>query len=255
VTVTSGANVTGRNFADVPTSIAVPLTLPPSSAFLKQGNANADFVEALYRAILKRDAEPSGLASWTDKLNSGALTRLQIAQGIRQSDEHFIQEVTDFYFTILSRTPDPTGLNDWVLKLKHGVLNEEQVAFSFLDSDEYLGKGDKYFVDHMYLSVLGRSFDPSGESNWFAGLGDDASGNSVQHATLTHEQVITNFLHSPESLKRLVQGYYQVFLGRLADPQGLNDWLLALRQGGSFLTIGQQFLSSDEFYNKAGAQG
>ena len=38
VTVTSGANVTGQNFADVPTSIAVPLTLPPSTPFPSQGS-------------------------------------------------------------------------------------------------------------------------------------------------------------------------------------------------------------------------
>src|SRR6202035_523335 len=54
VTITSGATIAGQNFADVPTSIAVPLTLPLTTSFPKQGNANADYVEALYRAILDR---------------------------------------------------------------------------------------------------------------------------------------------------------------------------------------------------------
>jgi len=71
----------------------------------------------------------------------------------------------------------------------------------------------------------------------------------------THEQVITDFMRSQESLTRLVEGYYQVFLQRLAAPQGLNAWLAALEQGSSFLTIGQQFLSSDEFFNRAAAEG
>src|SRR5205823_4673031 len=44
VTATSGVNLSGRNFANVPTSIAVPLTLPLTTPFPKQGNANADFV-------------------------------------------------------------------------------------------------------------------------------------------------------------------------------------------------------------------
>jgi len=35
----------------------------------------------------------------------------------------------------------------------------------------------------------------------------------------------------------------------------LNGWVGQLQQGLSFLTIGQQFLSSDEFYNRAAQQG
>src|SRR5262249_15083921 len=132
VTLTSGATVTGQNFAEVPTSIAVPLTLPLTTPFPKQGNANADYVEALYRSILDRDADPFGLATWTAALNSGALSRLQVAQGIRQSPEHFAQEVTDFYFTLLGRAPDAFGLQAWVQNLENGVP-EEQVAFDFLD--------------------------------------------------------------------------------------------------------------------------
>jgi hypothetical protein len=254
VTVTSGTNLSGQNFAEVPTSIAVPLTLPPSTAFQKQGNANADYVEALYRSILDRDAEAGGLASWTSQLNSGALSRLQVVQGIRQSPEHFTQEVTDFYFTILGRAPDAQGLQGWVQDLQNG-LPEEQIAFDFLDSPEYLSKGDKFFVDQMYQAVLGRTFDAAGEANWLNALGDDTSGNATHTPTMTHEQVITSFLDSQESLTRLVEGFYQVYLQRLADAGGLSNWLAALQKGGSFLAIGQQFLASDEFYNRAAAEG
>ena len=129
------------------------------------------------------------------------------------------------------------------------------MAFFFLNSPEYLSKGDKYFVDHMYESVLGRSFDPAGEVNWLNVLGDDPSGMATHAPSATHQTVITGFLYSQESLTRLVQGYYQVYLQRLADPNGLRGWVTALQQGGSFLTIGQQFLASEEFYNRAAAQG
>jgi hypothetical protein len=60
-------------------------------------------------------------------------------------------------------------------------------------------------------------------------------------------QVINGFLNSQESLTRLVQGYYQVFLQRLADPTGLSNWLALLEKGGSFLSIGEGFLTSQEF--------
>jgi hypothetical protein len=253
VMVASGADVTGLSFADVPTSIAVPLTLPPSTPFPAQGNANADYVEAVYRAILNRDADAGGLASWASQLNSGALSRFQVVQAIRNSPEHFTQEVEQFYLTLLNRPADPQGLQNWVQQLQSG-MREEQVAFDFLDSPEYLSKGDKYFVDQMYESVLGRTFDAAGEANWLNNLGDDASGNPTHSATLTHEQVITDFLYSVESETRLVEGYYEVFLQRSADSAGLSNWLGQLQQGLPFLTIGQLFLASDEFYSRAASQ-
>ena len=254
VTLADGATVTGQNFADVLTSITVPLTLPPSTPFPAQGNANADYVEAVYRSILDRNADASGLAGWTSQLNSGALSRLQVVQGIRNSPEHFTQEVEQFYLTLLNRPADPSGLQNWVQQLESG-MSEEQMAFDFLDSQEYLSQGDKHFVDAMYQSLLGRAFDTAGEANWLSQLGDDTSGNPTHSASLTHEQVITDFLYSAESETRLTEGYYEVFLQRPADAAGLSGWMAALQQGTPFLTIGQQFLASDEFYNRAVQQG
>jgi len=254
VALASGASATGQNFADVLTSIAVPLTVPPSTPFPKQGSANADYVEALYRAILDRNADQSGLANWTDQLNSGAMSRLQVVQGIRNSVEHFTQEVSDFYLTLLNRQPDLSGLQNWVQQLEDGT-REEQIAFAFLNSPEYLSQGDKHFVDAMYLSLLGRSFDTAGEANWLSQLGDDTSGNPTHPASLTHPQVITAFLYSTESLARLTEGYYETFLQRPADTAGLNGWVGSLQKGASFLTIGQQFLASNEFYNQAAQRG
>jgi hypothetical protein len=182
------------------------------------------------------------------------MTRLQVVQGIRNSPEHFTQEVQDFYMTLLGRQADQAGLQNWVQQLEGG-MREEQMAFFFLDSPEYLSKGDKHFVDAMYLSLLGRTFDAAGEANWLNQLGDDTSGTPTHAATLTHEQVITAFLYSTESVTRLSEGYYEVFLQRTADTAGLNGWVGHLQQGTPFLTIGQLFLASDEFYNRAAQQG
>jgi Domain of unknown function (DUF4214) len=202
-------------------------------------------VEALYRAILDRNADAGGLASWTSQLNSGAMTRLQVVKGIRNSVEHFTQEVTDFYMTLLGRAPDSAGLQSWVQNLQNG-MREEQIAFAFLDSPEYLSQGDKHFVDAMYTSLLGRSFDSAGEASWL---------NQLSAGTLTHPQVVTDFLYSTESLSRLTEGYYEVYLQRQADSAGLNGWVGNLQTGTPFLTTGQLFLASDEFYNRAAAQG
>jgi autotransporter-associated beta strand protein len=108
-TFTTGVTLAGQNFAEVPTSIAVPLTLPPITPFPKQGSANADFVEAVYRSVLDRNADPGGLANWTSALNRGAITPLQLVQGIRQAPEHLTQEVTDFLFHDLESSARHSG--------------------------------------------------------------------------------------------------------------------------------------------------
>ena len=77
----------------------------------------------------------------------------------------------------------------------------------------------------------------------------------TRDGALTHQQVITDFLYSTESLTRLTEGYYEVYLQRAADPSGLSGWVAALQQGTPFLTIGQQFLASDEFYDRAASEG
>jgi hypothetical protein len=235
------------------TSMAVPLTLPPKAPFPAQGNTNANYMEALYRSILGRNADSGGLANWTNLLASGTLSRLEVAQAIQNSPEHLTQEVTAFYQTLLGRGPDAAGLQNWVQQLEGG-MREEQVAFYFLSSPEYLSQGDKHFIDALYTSLLGRTFDSAGEATWLNALGDDASGNPTHSASLTHQQVITDFLYSEESLSRLTEGYYEVFLQRQADPAGLNHWVGQLQQGLSFLTIGRQFLSSEEFYTRAAVQ-
>ena len=251
VTIGSQTSFTNQNFGDVRTSITVPLTLPPATSFPAQGNPNGDCVEAIFRAILDRNADAGGLTYWTGALNSGSFSRVQVVQGIRNSPEHFTQEVDALYQTLLSRTADASGQAYWVGQLEGG-LPEEQMAFSFLNSPEYLGKGDKFFVDSMYLSLLGRSFDSTGEAFWLSQLGDDATGNPTgSPAALTHAQVVTDFLYSTESLQRLVGGYYTVFLQRQADTGGLNSWVAELQQGVPFLTIGEEFVASDEFYNNA----
>ena len=249
-TVVGGANLGGQNFGAILTSIAVPLTLPPTTPFPSQAIANADYVEAIFRAVLDRNADPGGLSFWAGNLTSGQLTRLQVVQGIRNSPEHFGQEIDVFYRTLLLRASDPTGRAFWVSQLQNGT-REEQIAFQFLDSPEYLSKGDKFFVDAMYQSLLGRTFDPAGELSFLTALGDDASGNPTHMPTLAHQQVINDFLFSEESLSRLVEGYYEVFLQRQADPDGLKGWVTELQDGLPFLTIGEEFIASDEFFNKA----
>jgi hypothetical protein len=48
---------------------------------------NANFVAGLYREVLQREPDRSGLSYWGDRLNSGVLTREQVEGHIKASDE------------------------------------------------------------------------------------------------------------------------------------------------------------------------
>jgi hypothetical protein len=83
---------------------------------------------------------------------------------------------------------------------------------------------------------------------------DPGEGSPTGSApTQTHAQVVTDFLFSTESLQRLTEGFYEVFLRRQADQTGLDGWVSQLQQGLPFLTIGEQIIASDEFYSRAAA--
>ena len=75
ITIAPGSNFAQQNFASVLTSIAVPLTLPPNTAFPKQGAANADYVVAIYRAVLNRNPDPGGLEFWTGNITNDLMNR------------------------------------------------------------------------------------------------------------------------------------------------------------------------------------
>lgn len=256
LTLGSGTNFTNQNFGDVLTSVAAPVSLPPATAFPAQGNANADYVEALYRAVLTRNADPVGLGYWTGLLNTRTYTRHQVVQAIDNSPEHFGQEIDALYQSLLGRAPDPSGTAHWFQQLGQG-LGTEQLAAAILNSPEFLSQGDKYMVDYLYESLLGRKFDSSGESYWLSQLGADALGNPIKTPLLTRAQVINDFLFSTEGLDRMVEGYYEVFLQRQASMQELNAGVgtfnVLYYPIPLFTTVGQGLLASDEFFNDAAA--
>jgi hypothetical protein len=254
VIIASGANLGGVNFGNVLTSSVVPLALPLSGAFPAQGDANADFVERVYRAILQRNAEPGGLSTWTTVLNNHRFSRFQVVQAIWSSPEHYGDEIDAFYQTLLQRQENAADRANWVRALQSGTT-EEQVAMAFLDSPEYRSKGDKYFVDFMYQSVLGRQLDPQGEGDWLNALGDDAAGNPTHLPTMHREDVISGFLNSDESKRRLIEGDYEVFLQRSADGAGMSNWLNQLSPVVPLRTIAEGFMASDEYFYRAAANG
>lgn len=100
------------------------------------GDTNAGFVTLLYQRFLGRSPDPDGAAYWTGRLNSGELTRYQVANGFQSSPEQHAMLV-DFlfseYFQNVTPTPDPAPYID---QLNAGQT-ETQVELNIINSPTY----------------------------------------------------------------------------------------------------------------------
>ncbi|HVX14224.1 MAG TPA: DUF4214 domain-containing protein [Pirellulales bacterium] len=116
---------------------AVQLSILSSPEFFDDaGDTNAGYVALLYQRVLGRPEDPTGAAYWTGLLNSGQLTRTQVAAGFVTSPEENALTV-DFlfseYFLNVEPTPDPTP---YINQLNAGVPLT-QVELNIINSPDY----------------------------------------------------------------------------------------------------------------------
>ena len=89
---------------------------------------NGQFVERMYNNILLRPSDPGGFNYWVGQLNSGQMTRAQVALGFLDSAEFQNLAVSQnrvdvslLYFDMLRRDPDVGGFSAGVGALNAGV--------------------------------------------------------------------------------------------------------------------------------------
>lgn len=87
---------------------------------------NTAFVNLIYQNVLGRTADPSGLAYWTNQLDSGTKTRGEVMVGFSESPEFIEISVNQCYVTmayvgLLHRAPDQMGYDYWINALDSGT--------------------------------------------------------------------------------------------------------------------------------------
>jgi uncharacterized protein (TIGR03118 family) len=100
------------------------------------GGADSAWVNAMYQAVLGRQADGSGLSYWTGQLSAG-MSRSSVAIGFAASQEREAQIIQDDYFAYLGRTASPAEVNYWVAQFEHGATNED-ILSGFVGSSEYV---------------------------------------------------------------------------------------------------------------------
>ena len=142
---------------------------------------HAAFTDQLYRDLLRRAPDPDGLTFWTGRLDSGQLTRGQVAAGFLDSREFQEATVNDLYRRLFQRSADPGGLNFWVSFLSEGGSVLELEA-RLIGSSEYFtvraAGTEEGFLRAVYQDTLNRALDPVGAASWNALLLNPAALNS-----------------------------------------------------------------------------
>jgi hypothetical protein len=200
---------------------------------------NQKFVAQAYLDLLGRPADPGGLTLFVNFLNAGG-TRQAVSAAIESSGEYRNDVVNALYQKYLHRPADPMGLAAFSNFLATGGT-DEQVAAILIGSPEYFqnrgGGTNDGFLNALYSDALNRAVDPTGRSIFDAAL---ANGT-------TPTQIASLILGSVEYKQDLVQSFYQTFLRRSADSNGLNFFVNLLTQNSSNL---QPIVVSDPLHNQ-----
>ncbi|MBI3729453.1 MAG: DUF4214 domain-containing protein, partial [Burkholderiales bacterium] len=203
------------------------------------------FAMQLYRDVLFREADTAGAQYWQGQIDSGKMSRAQVAASFMESAEfqNGIGGITRLYFGAFDRLPDRDGLAYWMQAQKDG-MNLSKISASFVSSAEfqktYGALDNTAFVDRVYQNVLHRSSDAAGKAYWLGQLGNGLSRGDML-AGFTES---TEFKANSQSKVSLTLDYIGL-LGHAPD-QATFDTLLA-QSGTDMVTLIGQFINSPEY--------
>lgn len=203
---------------------------------------NTTYVESLYRLLLNRNPDPSGLLSHVAMLDSNQPRSLVVAS-IWNSSEHRGIQVDEYYRIYLNRDADPEGKKAWVNALLSGQ-SEETVQASFLTSQEFLAtSGSAADTLGLYYGIiLGRSGSNAEIAEWVKNV----------DLGLTFFDVAKLFLSSSERHSQLVDQAYMDYLYRSPEYVATHSWTEQLDSGSILASeFNHMVLGSDEAFIKS----
>lgn len=207
---------------------------------------NGSFVANLYHDVLGRSGDLGGIEYWTNRLDTGAAVRADVARAFVVSTEAHGFIVDADYELMLGRSPEQAGYNYWVSQLNAGAYNESLLGLIGGSPEFYnspiRGQGnDTAFVNALYQVLLNRT-PLASEVAWWV--------NAIATGT-PRSAMGDNFSFSHEFHMGVVAGWYTHYLQRPPDAAGQLYWAGNLDKGQSDDVGAVNFLSSDEYYGES----
>jgi hypothetical protein len=176
-----------------------------SREFKEKDYDDTEYIQVLYRCLMDREADKSGLNYWKEYLengmsrnyvfkrfvDSGEFTRICEDYGIQKGtitltdyrDQSY--KITSYVFRcyklILERNGDASGLNYWTEKLINKSMGGGNVAASFINSGEFKKRGlsNEEIVTVAYKALLDRNPDSAGLKEWVSRMESGVSAMYV----------------------------------------------------------------------------
>ncbi|HUY90682.1 MAG TPA: DUF4214 domain-containing protein [Pirellulales bacterium] len=204
------------------------------------GQSSNGWIQNLYLDVLGRTASSDEIAYWRNAVNQG-ISPSQIATNFLTSTEHRSQLIDTLYEQYLGRQADQGGIDYWI-SVWNATGGPEAVQAGIIGSVEYYEKAggtDTAWVTALYHNILGRDVDAQGLAYWTTFI-----------KTHSKESVVLGFVTSDEYRLGLINGWFQVYLGRKLDTAGGQFWLNAMKNGVTQEQIQAGILGSQEFLNR-----
>lgn len=228
----------------ITTSNAEFISFDNGASIAVVGNDDEAAALRLYDALLGRDADAEGAQNWTSAVDNGT-SLTDVANAFLSSTEYQNKANADFvnslYSNLLGRDADSEGQATWLNALASGESRADVVnAIAGSAEATAANTTDAQYVAALYSSVLGRSADDAGLTDW-----TNALANGTDRATVAEA-----FADSSEASAKVTSDFldnlYEEALGRTADAQGKADWTAALANGATQAEVAIAIVGSDE---------
>ena len=201
------------------------------------------YVDAVYRDLLGRGADASGLVYWTSLLDNG-MPPTSFTRQMSVAPEWIGHTIDVLYNEVFGRSPDPSGRNYWINVIRGGN-RVAAVASNLYGSDEWFfshGGNNNAYIDALYQAILRRPAD-GGRSYWLNLL---AQGR-------TRAEIAGAFYTTYESNARRVDRLYIELMKRGVDPSGRDYWANQLVVVDD-IVLAALLTSSDEYMRRTGGR-
>ncbi len=94
----------------------------------------------MYNDILNRTASAQEIGLWQGALESGNLSRAQVAMFFLGSTEAFVDAINEYYAEFLGRAPDAAGMQTWLTAAQAAQATPLSLVAEVLGSAEYFAR-------------------------------------------------------------------------------------------------------------------
>ena len=246
-----------------------------SSEMKDKNYSDKQYIEVVYRALLRREVNSKELDYWTDILKSGNSRKFVLSSNFNSEECQSILNrigisnkgnikidlidrkgevkdiINDLYKGFYNREGDDGGLNYWSEEIIYNRNTVAQVVERIINSDEFKSKnysGEEY-VKVLYKGLLGREADTSGLNYWLSQLINGKSEkyvlsamfNSTEFKSKLQNIGITNIgeikLSNNDTQETIAKARVRVSALNLREEPSQKSKVLTVLKAGDLITV------------------